>query len=127
MVKTKKNIVLARPRYNLTVSSTYIERPTPPFFEKKGPICKGRLCLGKNKNLCHRSLRDLKSRMTVLARHNSNLAEGQEYEDIWSHGLGARMPPTGNDMSGRGHFWEPLPDRRLMNTNRRLSACYSGM
>jgi hypothetical protein len=30
-------------------------------------------------------------------------------ENILSHGLGARQSPAGNDVSGKGHYWDPLP------------------
>jgi hypothetical protein len=68
--------VLVRASSNLAVSQTdrVIHRKTNPFPHQRGnPTSKTRTCLEKKKKLGHGSWRDLKPRMTVLARASRNL------------------------------------------------------
>jgi hypothetical protein len=53
--------------------SAYVEIPTPPLVEEEAPLLS--TCLEDNKNPSRWSRRDLKPRMTLLARASSNLTD----------------------------------------------------
>jgi hypothetical protein len=57
--------------------NAYTERPTPPLVEEEAPFLNN-TCVGENKNLDHRSRRDLKPGMAVLQRTSSKVADRRE-------------------------------------------------
>jgi hypothetical protein len=51
----------------------------------------------------------IQSTPRLYSEHETDNLVSQEFEDIWSHGLGARQLQADNDISRRGHCSDVLP------------------